>query len=431
VTRALTHNDAPARLLAQWLQTGRTANLTEHARQYGTLPTDTGKQIIRAVSAAGLRGRGGAWFPTGRKLAAVAARGAQAQATYVVVNGAEGEPGAAKDGLLLHAAPHLVLDGAELAAVAIGAKQITVCLHRGARALKELRAAIAERRAAGWGRTGVHITAAETPRWYVSSDASSLARFVGGGPAKPRAGATHEHGVKGQPTMVSNAETFAHLAMIARFGAGWFRQAGTVETPGTWLVTLSGAVARPGVYEVPVGTSAVEFLDLAGGATSPWQAMLVGGYAGSWLPAGQMLELPLAPETLTAMRSSLGAGILIGLPGTACGLAETARVVAWLAGQSARQCGPCFKGGPAIADELAQLVWHQDRRALYRLRYAMAMVYRRGACAHPDGIVRLTESALRVFADEVNTHLAGRCAGSDRIPILPLPAPLPKGEPWR
>jgi NADH:ubiquinone oxidoreductase subunit F (NADH-binding) len=432
VTRALARTDAEPRLLAHWLQTGEPASLTDHAREYGTLPADTGKQIIRAVGAAGLRGRGGAWFPTGRKLASVADHGAEAGSTYVVVNGAEGEPASAKDKLLLHVAPHLVLDGAELAAVAVGARQVTVCLHRDAAGLPGLRAAIAERRAAGWGRSGVRLRVLESPRWYVSSDSSALARFVEGGPAKPRDEPTHVQGVKGQPTLVSNVETLAHLALITRFGAGWFRQAGTVKSPGTWLVTLSGAVARPGVYEIPVGTSAAELLRLAGGASSPWQAMLLGGYAGSWLPVGETLDMPLAPETLGATRSSLGPGILIGLPSAGCGLAETARVVAWLARQSARQCGPCFKGTPTIAEELSRLTWDQDQRALHRLRYAMALVYRRGACSYPDGVVTLTESALRVFAVDIGRHLAtGRCSGSGHPRVLPLPAALPDTEPWR
>jgi len=432
VTIAPPFNEAPPRLLARWLQTGRPADLAEHARQYRRPATDSGAEIIRAVTAAGLRGRGGAWFPTGRKMQAVATHGAAAGAAYVVVNAAESEPASSKDQLLLQAAPHLVLDGAELAAVAVGARQVSVCLTRGAEGMAELRTAIAERRAAGWHRAGVSITAVGTPRWYTSSDATALARFIGGGPAKPQALATHVRGVRGKPTMVSNAETFAHIALIARYGARWFREVGTSDAPGTWLVTLSGAVVRPGVYEVPVGASAADIIALAGGASEPWQAMLLGGYCGSWLPAEAMLDRPLAPEALAAAGVAPGVGILIGLPANACGLAETARVVTWLAGQSARQCGPCFNGLPAVAEELAALTWHRDRRALSRARFDLAMVYQRGGCAYPNGTVALTESALRVFADDVRRHLAGGgCDWVTRAPTLPLPEPLPAGEPWR
>lgn len=420
------------RLLGRWLRTGRPANLDEHSRQYRRVPSESGPEIIRLATAAGLRGRGGAWFPTGRKLAAVAEQAAQAGSAYVVVNAAESEPASMKDRLLLQAAPHLVLDGAELAAAAVGARHITVCVHREAHALEALQGAIAERRAGRWGRPGIRLSVVTTPRWYVSAEGTSVARFVGGGPAKPRSVSAYKQGVRNQPTMVSNAETYAQLALIARYGAAWFRQLGTETAPGTWLVTLSGAVVQPGVYEVPVGTTAAEILRLAGGPTEPWQALLLGGYCGLWMPSGSMLDIPLAPEELRAAGVAPGSGVLVGLPAHACGLAETARVVAWLAAQNARQCGPCFKGTPAIAEELAGLTWRQDRRALQRLRYTMAMVYRRGACSHPNGIVSVTESALRVFAADVRTHQSGDgCKWMSRTPTLPIPAPLPLGEPWR
>jgi NADH:ubiquinone oxidoreductase subunit F (NADH-binding) len=319
-----------------------------------------------------------------------------------------------------------------LAAVAVGAKQVTVCVHRDAHGLAEVQAAIAERRAAGWGRHGVRITAMSSPRWYVSADATALARFVGGGPAKPRAISAYQQGVKGRPTMVSNAETFAHLTLIARYGASWFRQVGTPQAPGTWLVTLSGAVVRPGVYEVPVGASAADLVARAGGVTEPWQAILLGGYCGTWFPAPEFMDRALDPESLRAGGAFLGAGIVVGLPAQACGLAETARVVGWLAAQSARQCGPCFLGTPAIAKELAGLTWRQDHRAASRVRFAMAMVHRRGACSHPDGIASITASALRVFGDDIRAHLAtGGCAWLSRTPTLPVPPPLRRGEPWR
>jgi NADH:ubiquinone oxidoreductase subunit F (NADH-binding) len=429
---ALRHDDLAPRLLADWLDTGRPADLAAHGRQYRRLSTDSGEQIIRAVTAAGLRGRGGAWFPTGHKLAIVAEHRVRAATSYVVVNAAESEPASIKDKLLMQVAPHLVLDGAELAAVAVGARRVTVCLKRFAGGIEALRAAIAERRAFGWGRADVSINAMSAPRWYVSSDATALARFVGGGPAKPRSISTYLKGVADQPTMVSNAETFAHIALIARHGANWFRETGTVDAPGTWLVSLGGAVVRAGVYEVPVGTSTADLLALAGGATEPWQAVLLGGYAGQWVPADRMLDVPISPESLRAAGRSPCAGIVVGLPASACGLAETARVATWMAAQNAKQCGPCFKGTPTIAEEFAALTYRQDRKALHRLRFAMAMVRRRGACSHPDGIVSLVESALRVFADDINTHLSrGGCPWMSRVPTLPVP-PCPSGkEPWR
>jgi NADH:ubiquinone oxidoreductase subunit F (NADH-binding) len=425
------HPEIPPRLLAGWLRTGAPAKLAEHAQSYGPLPTGAAPWLVETTNQAGLRGRGGAWFPTGRKLATVAVNGAKAGGAYVIVNGAESEPAAAKDKLLLRVAPHLVLDGAVLAALAVGASEVTVCVHRGVGLLPVLRAAIGERTAAGWG-AGVRLSVVESPSWYVSSESTALANFVNGGPGKPRSVSAYREGVKGKPTLVSNTETFAHLALIARNGAEWFRQTGTAASPGTWLVTLSGAVSRPGVYEVPVGVSAADVLRMAGGASQPWQAMLLGGYGGAWLPAGETMAQPLTPESRDVLGCGPGAGVLFGLAAGACGLAETVRVAGWLAAQNARQCGPCFNGTPAIVDDLARLTWGRDRQAWDRARFRMAMVNKRGACAHPDGVVQLVNTALHVFAADVEQHLAvGGCPGLAQQPVLPIPALPSADQGWR
>jgi NADH:ubiquinone oxidoreductase subunit F (NADH-binding) len=422
---------AGARLLAGWLRSNAPAGLAEHAYQHGSLPTSTAPTLIALAERAGLRGRGGGWFPSGKKLATVATNGAKAGGAYVIVNGAESEPAAAKDKLLLRVAPHLVLDGAELAAAAIGAGRVTVCVHRGVGLLPRLEQAIAERAAARWG-LGVVIDVREAPRWYVSSESTALARFVSGGEAKPRAVSAYRDGVDGKPTLVSNTETFAHLAMIARHGPEWFRQAGTPESPGTWLVTLSGAVRRPGVYELPVGVSAADVLKQAGGASEPWQAMLVGGYGGAWLPAGETMAVPLTPESKPVLGCGPGAGVVIGLPQGACGLAETVRAASWLAAQNARQCGPCFNGAPAIVDDLARITYGRDRQAYERARFRMAMVNKRGACAHPDGVVQLVNTALHVFGADVERHLqTGGCPGLMHRPVLYIPELPAATEGWR
>lgn len=422
---------AGARLLAGWLRSNAPAGLAEHAYQHGQLPAAAVPTLVETANRAQLRGRGGGWFPTGKKLATVATNGAKAGGAYVIVNGAESEPAAAKDKLLLRVAPHLVLDGAELAAAAIGADQVTVCVHRGVGLLPRLQHAIAERAAARWG-LGIVIDVQESPRWYVSSESTALARFVSGGPGKPRAVSAYRDGVNGKPTLVSNTETFAHLAMIARHGPDWFRQAGTAQSPGTWLVTLSGAVRRPGVYEMPVGVSAADVLRQAGGASEPWQAMLVGGYGGAWLPAGETMAVPLTPESKGVLGCGPGAGVVVGLPTGACGLAETVRAAGWLAAQNARQCGPCFNGAPAIVDDLARIVWGRDRQAYERARFRMAMVNKRGACAHPDGVVQLVNTALHVFSADVEQHLAtGGCPGLSHRPVLYVPELPSAQEGWR
>jgi NADH:ubiquinone oxidoreductase subunit F (NADH-binding) len=213
--------------------------------------------------------------------------------------------------------------------------------------------------------------------------------------------------VGGRPTLVQNVETLANLALVARRGAEWFTEQETI------LVTVRGAVRRAGVVEVRPGTPIDEILERCGGAPEPLQAFLVGGYFGSWISAADNLDLPFEAEALAPLGASLGARTLIAFPTSACGVAETARVATYLAGQSAGQCGPCVFGLPAVAQCLDVVVrgGSASHAALERLPALHAQIARRGACAHPDGTIALVESALRVFADEIDLHLGGRCSG--------------------
>ncbi|WP_206187849.1 NADH-ubiquinone oxidoreductase-F iron-sulfur binding region domain-containing protein, partial [Streptomyces neyagawaensis] len=234
------------------------------------------------------------------------------------------------------------------------------------------------------------------------------------------------------PTLVNNVETFAHLALIARHGPDWFRRSGVPYEPGTTLVTVSGAVAAPGVQEVALGTPITEVLDRAGGPRQPVRAVLLGGFAGTWLPA-EHLRTPLARRDLAPLGAAPGAGVLVALPHSGCGLSETARMLAYLAAQGAGQCGPCSFGLPAVADDFAALVTGRaDPGLLPRLLRRTGLLPGRGACRHPDGAARLAASALRVFADDIDDHLRhGVCSAADcRSPLIPVPPALPP-ETWR
>jgi NADH:ubiquinone oxidoreductase subunit F (NADH-binding) len=410
--------DGRPRLLA-----AQARSLADHARALGPLPVSTAPKLVEMLGAAGLRGRGGGWFPSGKKMASVAGK----ENPYVVVNGMESEPAAGKDKLLLRRAPHLVLDGAELAALAIGADRITVAVHRGTGVAGELLTAVADRKAARWGQVEIDVT--EPPDWYVSSESTAVAAFVGGEEGRPKADSARVSGVSGRPTLVSNVETFAHVAMIARYGPSWFRQAGTGEAPGTALFTVSGAVRNVGVYELPTGVTGETILRVAGGLREPISALLVGGYGGSWIAPDQ-LRRPFSPEGLSAVGASIGAGIVVALPARSCGLAETMRVADWMSAQTAQQCGPCFKGLPAIAEDFAMIVREGAREAYERLRFRLGVINGRGACAHPDGVVKFVDSALKVFALDVRRHLSGQpCPSGPRV--LPLPALPDESEGWR
>ena len=392
------------------------ADLAEHERIYGPLPV-VGRRFIDVVDASGLTGRGGAGFPAGRKMRSVAVRRG---GKVVVANGCEGEPASSKDRLLLTRLPHLVLDGIVAAAMAVGAADAYLCVHdHETELLDSLDDAVAER------GDRVRITVTGIPGRYVASEQSSLVQYLTGGPAKPTFAPPrpHERGVRGLPTMVSNVETLAHLALIARYGDRWFRCAGLPAAPGSMLVTVSGAVCRPGIYEIELGTPVGEVAARAGGPAEPLQALLIGGYFGAWLPAARARPLPMTHAALKAAGGALGAGMVIALPVSSCLLAETARVVRYLADEGAGQCGPCVFGLPALADAMAELAYHGGRRrVLGQLATLLPLVERRGACRHPDGVTQLIRSALRAAAPDARRHdQAGPCHGVVREPLLPLP----------
>ena len=337
----------------------------------------------------------------------------------LVANGAEGEPASLKDRLLLSRLPHLVLDGMTLAAEAVGASEAYLCVHRAEDGLLDgLEHAVQERLAAGLDPVPIQVTG--IPGRYASSEQSSIVQFLNGGPAKPTFSPPrpHERGVHGNPTLVHNVETLAHLALIARYGDRWFRGAGVPSAPGSMLVTVSGAVARPGVYEIEMGTPIGQLVMLAGGPAEPLQALLVGGYFGAWLPVQVAWPVPMTHASLKAAGGSLGAGIVIALPASSCPIAETARVVRYLAEENAGQCGPCVFGLPALADALGDLAYGGGRDGgVDQVATLLPLIERRGACRHPDGVTQLVRSLLRAFPADARWHeRSGSCDGRRPVP---------------
>jgi len=396
----------------------RRIDLEGYHAVFGPLPSYlSAERLIDMAERVDLRGRGGAAFPVARKLDAVlgAAR-ARNRSPIVLVNGAEGEPGSAKDKMLLLRSPYLVLAGALAAARALQARDILVGVTDALTARSVREAAAAEPAL----RHTVGVV--EVPDRFVSGESGALVNAVNGRAALPPPGKGHASykGAGNRPTLLSNAETFAQLAVLAMVGPEGYATAGTAAEPGTVLLTVGGSVTRPAVVEVPTGVPLGHVLALSG--AGPAGGVLVGGYHGGWVPEEAAYGAPVSRAGLAAIGGTLGAGVVLVLGQDTCPLGEVARVSAFLAKESSGQCGPCRLGLPGIARSLAALAGGSGGvDALDAARRGAAAVRGRGACAHPDGVFRFVLSALDVFADDLGAHLVRGGCGRPVRGHLPLP----------
>ena len=236
----------------------------------------------------------------------------------------------------------------QLAAGLVGARRRLICIERGNPSVEAVvRHALSER-----NEDGVELIT--TPRRYLAGQESALVDLVNGGHGKPALGRPFERGVDGLPTLVDNVETLAQLALIARFGAQWYREVGTPDDAGSTLVTIAGSVSRPGVYEIAHGWRLDDVLAHAG-AHRP-RAVLLGGYYGRWASAQQIRGLRLDAASLRKAGLSLGCGVIAVLDDETCAVDEAARVAAWFAANSAGQCGACTWGLRDLAHATGNLV---------------------------------------------------------------------------
>lgn len=376
-----------ARLLTQ-----QGPGYSEHLHTLGAVPYRPG--LVEEVQRSGLTGRGGAGFPAGRKLAAMAPRG------VVIGNGSEGEPLSAKDELLLRRRPHLVIDGLLATAYAIQAKHQHLVVT--AQTEGVVRRAIAERDDAD------RIEVSVTQDRFISGEASAVVNLLTTGEAIP---VDHPYrlttrGLRRRSTLVQNVETLAHIALIARFGGARFRDVGHPSDPGTRLFSISGDVAQPGITEAPGGASLRSVLTVA----SPRRVtgILVGGYHGTWV-GPDALDRRLAVSVVPGA-VPVGAGIIVALGETSCGLRTTSEIASYLAAQTAGQCGPCVNGLPALAELVARLAdGDRDPRLPADIERMLTLVDGRGACHHPDGTARMVRSAIHTFAGDIDAHRHGYC----------------------
>jgi NADH:ubiquinone oxidoreductase subunit F (NADH-binding) len=362
-----------------------------------------GRALIDAVESAGLRGHGGAAFPTGVKLRTVADRDGP---RYLIANGEEGEPASIKDRWLLRYRPHLVLDGILRAAEAIDAAKAYVYVSDAA-AADSVILALGEL----GGDTAVPLELITVEPTYVAGEETSAVRYIMGGPAKPtdKPPRPFEAGVEGRPTLVANVETLANLPGIARGGAAEFREVGTERSPGTFLFTVSGAVERPGLYELPLGVPLQEAVEeLAVYAGAPRGYLMGGFFAGLLTPRAGMIHL--AYDDLRDEGSGLGCGAVIVLGADDCPVAAAGDVMSYFARENAHQCGACFRGTAAMRDVLFALgTGEADEAGIERLRGWSVSLRGRGACATIDGAAHLAATLLREFPDDVEEHLAAPC----------------------
>jgi len=374
--------------------------LAAHRARLGSAPRPSADELVTLAREVDLRGRGGAGFPAAIKLASANRRKA-----VVVVNASEGEPASRKDAALMSLAPHVVLDGAAAVAHALGTREVHLVVPSELPSIRVgVEKALRERAEAGERvKWEIHDAA---PR-FVAGQAQAVLQLLAGKENLPVTAWKPEavSGHRGRPTLLSNAETFAHLGHLARVGSAGYGAFGTAAEPGTTLVTLRGDGWDPEVREVPFGTPLAEILTGA----EMLQPLLLGGYHGTWLKPAQLQGLTVSRTGIAEAGATLGAGVLLPLAAGWCPLIRTEAIVDYLAGQSAGRCGPCLNGLPAMAEALRNVVHRGGPVA--RVEELCGLVARRGACAHPDGTARLVTSMLTRFPEEVDLHSLGGCDG--------------------
>ncbi|HEU5028368.1 MAG TPA: ferredoxin [Spirillospora sp.] len=402
-------------------------DLDRHLAVHGRLRVPSLEDLVRMAEQVDMRGRGGAGFPFARKLTAVASRvnhptadqtlllpgekggdRGSSEDVVVVVNGAEGEPGSAKDKVLLGRAPHLVLDGAQIVATALGTQRIVLAVESD-EAARSVRAAIGERR--------MPARVVRLTERFVSGESGAVIRAINGETPIPPGVKVRaaESGVDGYPTLLSNTETFAQLAVLVSLGPDLYASAGTDDEPGTTLLTVGGTT----VVEAPYGTPLRDVLKHCD--VPPGPGVLVGGYHGTWLDPAGAARAVLSRAGMRAVGGTVGAGIILPLAQGTCPLGEVTRIASYLAAQSAGQCGPCRLGLPDVVRALNALM--EGGGTVEDVRRAAAIGRGRGACTHPDGTARFVLSAVEAFTADIDAHRYGGTCGLSTFGVLPLPVP--------
>ena len=410
--------------------------------------------VVETISDSGLRGRGGAGFPTGTKWQTVIdQRVGRNESLTVVVNGAEGEPGSFKDRAILAANPYRVLEGALIAAHAVGADQVVVAVKDSFTSTTDaLLHAISEIEAAGYA-TGVRISLVRGPQQYLFGEESALLEVLEGRPPFPRVTPPYRHGAESSPAddagidwvmenpvLINNVETMANVAGIIAKGPAWFREFGTIESPGTVVCTVTGRTSTHGVGEFAMGTPLAEVIETLGGGPMEDRRIIgaISGVANAVVPASKFTT-PLTYEDMRAAGTGLGAAGFIVFDDQTDLVATAASAARFLAVESCGQCEPCKADGLAVAVTLSgALDGNGDRDGADVLEDGIV-----GGGGEPlDGDARSTiDDHLRTITDGARCSLAQQHQtvvtslldfAADHEPVtdrVPAPQPVTDGVP--
>ncbi len=403
-----------ARVTAGLDRTAR-LGLRAHRAVFGAVPWTSAGQLISMAEQVDLRGRAVTAFPVARKLRAVCAASRPGKRRpAVVVDCTDAEPGSRKDVMLLLRSPHLVLDGAALTARALDAREIVVAVAGDGLHVRSVCDAVVA------DNTIRHLArVVSVPDGFLSGESGALVSALNA-MSTLRVGLSSRYGGSGvMPTMLSSAETFAQVAVLAMLGPARYASAGAPDEPGTVLLTVGGTVERPAVVETPTGMALGRILDVCRARQA--QAVLVGGYGGMWLTAESANDLLVSRADLAAAGGTLGAGVVLVLGQDSCPLGELARAAGYLAVHSSGQCGSCKLGLPAIARSLAAMASGAGGAdEVGTVRRASAGARGRAARHHSGCTAKFVTSALDVFADDVAEHLfRGGCGRAVRG-VLPI-----------
>ena len=381
--------------------------------------------VIEEIKSSGLRGRGGAGFPTGRKWATV--RNDPCPTKYVVCNAAEGEPGTFKDRWLLRLNPYQVLEGIAIAAYAIGAKRAFIAIKAAfEKEISALERALAEMRQAGMLQS-VAIEIVKGPDDYLFGEEKAMLEVIEDGEALPRIFPPYQIGLfaktgSSNPTVVNNVETFANVPAIVSAGAAWFRSFGTDESPGTMVFTLVGDVRVPGVYELPLGTTLRQLIyEIGGGPEEGRKIKAVFPGASHAIVTEQGLDTALDFDSMKRAGSGLGSGGFVVYDDSTCILEAVLAFARFLHSESCGQCPPCKTGTQDLAAILTRIeegagVEDDLNAALHRC----SSVTGGQLCYLPTGASLVAKSAIESFGDEFRSHLGTKCARHRDLPTPKL-----------